>query len=229
MDDNTDLDQKESTDLALARKNMYGFLSRIFLSEPTMEIVEKVRNPEFLSNLSDMEFYGALGHFNTFSEGFNGDIDNLAADYSKLFIIPDKKYYVTPYESVFLTGMLSQAPTMKVKRIYDKNGLEISQDFDDFPDHIGIELEYMHFLCNTEAENWNSNRIEELKKCLTNEKEFLEKHLGVWVRNLGEKILNKSENDFYKGIAELLTAFIEYDKKIVNESILSVTKSKINQ
>jgi DMSO reductase family type II enzyme chaperone len=223
MVDNSELNQQESIDLALARRNMYGFLSRIFLSEPTSEIVEMLRNQIFLSNLSEMKFNGALEHFNKFSENFKGDIDALEKEYSKLFIIPDKKYYVTPYESVYLTGLLSQAPTIQVKRMYDKNGLEISKDFDDFPDHIGIELEYMHYLCNREAESWESNHEKDILKYQNNEKEFLEEHLGVWVKNLSEKILDKSENDFYKGIAELLIAFIEYDKKILYENIQSVT------
>jgi DMSO reductase family type II enzyme chaperone len=223
MEDNSELNQKESVDLAIARKNMYGFLSRIFLKEPTKDIVEILQNPDFLSNLSEMEFNGALDHFNRFSESFSGEIDDLEIEYSRLFIIPDKKHYVTPYESVYLTGMLSQAPTVQVKRIYDKNGLEISQDFDDFPDHIGIELEYMHYLCNKEAQLWDSKNKEDTIECLDKEKEFLEKHLGVWTQNLSEKILNKSENDFYKGFAELLTAFIEYDKKILNENLLSLT------
>jgi TorA maturation chaperone TorD len=222
MDDNTDLDKKESVDLALARKNMYGFLSHIFLSEPTEEIVDTLGNPAFLSNLSEMEFNGALGYFKSFSESLNGNIDGLGREYSRLFIIPDKKYYVTPYESVYLTGLLSQAPTVQVKRIYDKNGLEISSDFDDFPDHIGIELEYMHYLCKREAESWGSNDEENIIKYLNDEKEFLEKHLGVWVENLSEKILKNSENDFYKGVAELLTAFIEYDKRIISDNLQSV-------
>jgi TorA maturation chaperone TorD len=226
MDDKSDLEQKESVDLALARKNMYGFLSHIFLSEPTREIVDKLRNQVFLSNLSEMKFNDALEHFNRFSESFKGDIIALEKEYSRLFIIPDKNYYVTPYESVYITGLLSQAPTMQVKRIYDKNGLEISKDFDDFPDHIGIELEYMHYLCDREAKSWESNHGEDILKYLNNEMEFLEKHLGVWAKSLGEKILNKSENDFYKGIAELLTAFIEYDKKILYESIQSATIKK---
>jgi TorA maturation chaperone TorD len=222
MNNNSDL--REYIDLTLARKTMYGFLSRIFLNEPTKEIVEKVRNPDFLSNLSEMEFKGALDHFDRFSERFKGDLNTLSAEYSKLFLIPDKKYYVTPYESVYLTGLLSQAPTMYVKKIFDREGLEISQDFDDFPDHIGIELEYMHFLCGREAEGRESDKNEETLRYLNKEMEFINEHLLLWVPKLSEKILANSNHDFYKGIAFLLRSFIDYDRDLIREFIDSESR-----
>ena len=210
-------------ELARARRELYGFLARAFLDYPSEEIVKKVQGKAFLTTLSEMKFQDAFRHFSAFSGDFKGDLDALNSEFSKLFVIPTKRHYVTPYESVYLTGLLFQAPAIAVKRIYGREGLEISSEFNDFPDHIGIELEYMHYLCDKESEHWNSDTTTEAQRYLECEKEFLTEHLGVWTQKLSERILASSNSQFYLGFAELLRAFIDYDKMVIDDSIKSMT------
>ncbi len=207
-------DERELTE---ARKNIYSFLSRIFLEKPSQETINSILNKDFLANLPDAKDGNEPHPLKQFAASFNGDIKSLQDEYNILFVIPLKRTYVKPYESVYLTGLMLQEPTNCVKRFYGESGIDISETFPDPADHVGLELEFMKMLCEKEIDSLNEKNTEKTIKYLGLEKSFLEEHLLKWIPALVDEICEKSENYFYRGISIFLRDFIFFDKVQVDD------------
>ena len=152
-------DVTEKIQLAKARKNTYLFLSRIFLSKPTEEIVKSVLDEVFLSNIPNSDNDDEVHPLRKFANSFNGDITELGAEFSSLFVIPMRSTFVKPYESVYLTGLMNHEPTNQVKCFYKQARCEVSKENVEFEDHVGIELEFMGILCEKEIQGWVKKNI----------------------------------------------------------------------
>jgi TorA maturation chaperone TorD len=92
----------------------------------------------------------------------------------------------------------------------------------ELPTHIGVELAFMHFLCDSEAAAINDERAtvpldEETstESSISNyrklQSRFLQAHLNDWFPQLNRSIQAKAATHFYRGIAQLTEEFIASD------------------
>ncbi|MFQ5891202.1 MAG: molecular chaperone [Candidatus Methanofastidiosia archaeon] len=199
---------EELHQMTLARGKIYKFLSFIFLKEPSKDVIEKLKDREFLSNLKEL-FGHSSSHLEKFLKEFDGNCKALKQEYVSLFLAPSARY-VAPYESVYRTGLLWGNSTIDVLKCYERAGVVISKECKEIPDHLGLELEFIHFLCGREAETLENSR-EEALKFLNLQKEFLQNHLMSWVSEVCDEIEKKTKSEFYKGIASLTSEFVKRD------------------
>lgn len=207
------MDLKE---LAKARGNVYRFLANLFLEEPSPALLEKFSDEPFLSSLSDI--FGKNSGIDLMKDA--RDMADLELDFSNLFIVPNEKY-LKPYESVYLdertvgtkvaSGLVSGESSLAVKRSYKEAGAKINVK--ELPDHIGLELEFLHFLCT--SENWDNK--EEALRYIGLEKRFLKEHLLKWVDEFCDNMAGNATTDFYKGLAQITKMFVLGDLRTVNE------------
>lgn len=209
--------------LAEARGGIYRFLSSLYLEPPSEEMLKKIR--EELEELGSL-FPSSIEHFKVFFNEHNGDVKRVRQDFMDLFMVPTKKY-VTPYEAVYMDkrivndqvvlGLLVGSSTGSVKRTYEKMEMELSSECKELPDYIGLELEFMSHLCRKEKKAEEEGNRDRVGFLLSVEREFIRDHLGKWVPMLCERVFEKAETGFFKGLAQLTKEFIERDYNTVSD------------
>ncbi len=154
----------------------------------------------------------AAQHISNMKEeaGRKNHFEELKADYAKLFVGPFT-LLSPPYGSVYLDRerKVMGDSTVKLKRVYRKAGVDISEDFHDAPDHIVAELEFMYFLIFKEVEALGESDLGRAIDFLNQQKAFLTDHLCAWVPQFTEKLKEEAETEFYKNLAGVTRAFLE--------------------
>jgi TorA maturation chaperone TorD len=223
---------------AQARADMYAFLAAVYLYPPTPDLIQRLTAGDFLEELcslfgeetvTDLKTFAAKAHPDT-------DFDDLDQEYMNLFAVPTGRY-VTPFEDVYqgqtVEGMLKRGPLMgeraiAARRIYRQAGADMDRACKELPTHIGVELSYMSFLCEREAA---AIRDEEEQKPPDEEKravadsvryrelqiKFLNEHLNAWFPQLSLAIKANAKSLFYRGMARITEAFLDYDTAGLSE------------
>lgn len=135
--------------------------------------------------------------------------EELAVAHAKLFVGPFE-LQAPPYGSLYLESRkrLMGDTTMEVLEMYQRAGLVLSSDFQDAPDHIAAELEFMYFLIAKELQALRMGDREAAFGYLKMQREFHDKYLRPWIEPFGERIRTTSEHEFYTLLAESLSMFI---------------------
>ena len=135
------------------------------------------------------------------------ELELLRVDHAKLFVGP-YKLLTPPYGSIYLEdGKLMGQSTMQVKNLYAEEGLEFV--LKEAPDHVTVELEFMHFLINKTIETQDkSDHGEEL--CYQQKQySFLAGHLGQWLSRFAAKVEEVAQTDFYRTLGNVTRRFGE--------------------
>lgn len=134
--------------------------------------------------------------------------NKLKEDYYSLFF----PLYVVPVESVYkewtnvedVTGAMKGEkgyimgdPAVEMLHRYKMLSIEIPQVYKDTPDHIALLLEYASLLCE------NVYREERAG--------FVLSHLS-WAEDLRDDIYKNSESIFYRAVADITVAFLQYER-----------------
>ncbi len=114
-----------------------------------------------------------------------------------------------PYEG-FYCGKPRSIVMLEVSKFYDCFGLHVSREEGrrEFPDHISIELEFLHFLTYKEAHSVGTDDEKMLKGYLLAQKDFLERHLIQWAPKFCFKLQNSEGMPFYTQLAQIMSRFI---------------------
>lgn len=195
------------------RSKVYGILALAF-SFPT-------QGPKALHEeiLGASEYLGALegARFPQETTEDSQLLERLRAEYLRLFVGPGH-VPCPPYESVYRTdrpvwqrGLVMGPSTADVRRRYAEAALTISKNYRDLPDHVSVEMEFMHFLCAEESKLTELGNIDESAKMRKMQRDFLEDHIMPWTGNFAERILNSTDSSFYKAAANLLRAVVKSD------------------
>lgn len=114
------------------------------------------------------------------------------------------------YESAY-TGyrddMCSRDIYEDLLRFYEHFKIKLNDSEKDYPDHLAVELEFMAFLANKEAEALDLGK--DAGPYHLAQLDFLERHLNKWVPKLDEKIQKKLNEPFYKGASAFMTEFLK--------------------
>jgi TorA maturation chaperone TorD/Pyruvate/2-oxoacid:ferredoxin oxidoreductase delta subunit len=139
----------------------------------------------------------------------NGD---LTGAHNRLFVGPLPPL-AHPYESVYRTpeARLMGEVTTQVRRAYAEAGLAIAEECRQLPDHLTIELEFMAFLANEEANALEQRNDDLACAILERQAAFLRDHLTRWVPEFSHRVVSAGESDFYSTAATTLAAFVVQD------------------
>lgn len=139
----------------------------------------------------------------------------LDREHLKLFVGPGR-IKCAPYESShrkdrpnFEKGLVMGPSTADVRRRYAEAGLEFSKHYTDLPDHIAVEMDFMHYLCNEESKLLQQGNHHEAKRLRKLQQEFLDAHLKPWVETFADCVLRSTDSQFYKAAANLLKVFMK--------------------
>ncbi len=141
------------TETATDRAAFYLCLARAFLppQEPAAYNAIKLHLADDLGELAATLNYPAAGHLRNLRQAVAHIPDHLTLlqGYSKLFLAPPVP--VSLNAGLYLDGAVMGRATLALEKCYREAGLERAGDFHDLPDHIALQLQFVAYLCASEA------------------------------------------------------------------------------
>lgn len=193
-------------DKLLEKANIINFLGAYYC-EPDEEVFYNDEiNKVFLENIS--KFDNELVEYanNIVEKVKKYSVTELLQEYTKIFLGPFDTI-AHPYASVYLDGyILNGETTQKILHFYNHCGLLFEEDVKDLPDNIVVMLQFLHYLLICEMQgnekfpeiNWTEKR-----------KEFINLYFKTWIPKFTDKIINGTQNEFYKNLALFTKKFFD--------------------
>ena len=157
---------------------------------------------ESLAQGTQLELQENLNKLKSIINSYDG-IDSLCEalneEYVGLFISHREGIAAPLYESCY---EYENAPLMgpsatRMKTLLETAGLTISNDLNEPPDHLSIELEYLYFLLNTAEEDEKSGTLSEAS-------EFASEIMFPWIERFYKKLAAASPESLYTVSAHIL-------------------------
>lgn len=192
------------------RSNLYGFLAAVFRAEPTPALLRGIRETAFKRAL---EVAGVELDVDPAGETDDAFLDALAIEFTRLFIGPG--VHVPPYAAVHLGdewASLWGPDTVWVKDFIEAAGFAYRTGYHDLPDHVSVELEFMHELTAKEAAALEASDMTEAARLQAIESTFVNDHLARWIPAFCDRVAGHAERRFYRGLANLTKDFIEAER-----------------
>ena len=119
----------------------------------------------------------------------------LRAEYDALFVGQGRPK-IWLYESYHLNGRVPGPATFRVKSLYEQAGLESGSA--ELPDHAALELAFLAYLCDMEAQSGESD-------WRTARRLFIKNHAGRWLPNVGRALMD-CEYPAWRAVGHVLNA-----------------------
>jgi TorA maturation chaperone TorD len=129
----------------------------------------------------------------------------LGVDWTRLFRGISPNYGPTPpYEGVYQGGQRDPVEVLRlINAIYHENGVTIGEESPNRPDYIGLELDFLRFLAEREAEAWEQEEEGLAQSYAEKGRAFFQEHLGAWAWKFCDHALEHARTDFYRGFLRL--------------------------
>ena len=202
-------------DEIIARSNIYGLISRILLQELDVETLETLKTDptvlEFLPHWNEWEKRTTVPDQQLLEEYLNPDFVNL----SILHLVPYETFY-TRADQMIETGGAN--PVTDIYSAYDfvvDYGIArvVSAD------HIGIELEFMHHLCEAQSKALEKEDTDAAKELMAIQHEFLNTHLLKWAPLYLINVKYEARTPLYYDAAEMALEFLLSDNEALTGAL----------
>ncbi len=120
-----------------------------------------------------------------------------------------------PYGSLF-TAIDSDKrleEMLAIKEFYQRNGVDIADSFDDLPDHLCVELEFMQLLCFREKEVADEGDQDVLAGIRATQVEFLDRFLLPFAGRLAEIGIQSAPENPYSQLLEVTRCFLNQHRR----------------
>jgi TorA maturation chaperone TorD len=173
----------------------YKVLALAFNS-PTEQLVDALRATEF--------FGAALPE--------HADVESLLREHTRVFSLTVAGG-VAPYQLEYGDpGAFSKTQRMAdIAGFHKAFGVELMAQ--ERVDHIGAELELMHWLVSKEQRGVEAGRDEQVQVCRDAATKFMDEHLGRWAPFFAELLTLAARHPFYEALGEALGEFIDQECK----------------
>lgn len=203
---------------AKARRNLYSFLSRVYLREVDRPFLDLLKGADTVETLKG---YGFRFYDDLLTKSEETILEDLAVEFASLFLVSPGRY-LSPYESV-QTGRENQLggeAATKTMLFYKSAGFSIPEGCNLFPDHFAIELEFMGHLCGKEADALMDENKTAAAAAKQHQREFFTSHLGRWYKPFLNNV-EKVAHPFYREMSSLAKGFIYSEGGAISETVLA--------
>ena len=220
------LNRNELSETACARSNVYHFLAEFYLRSPEEAGFDRLLSNDIVASLP--EIFGetlSVRRLTYYIERLRSNTNHMKKvilDYHNLFTIPGS-LYLTPNESCSRKKNAGSTSgrvwdEITIKGINSRVGADVTGKSLELFDQIGVELQFLGFLCRREAKAWKTRHERALK--LTGwEAGFIQDHLGPLLPEICSKMNRLARTDFYRGIAAITQAFVEKDFSLLQNQL----------
>ena len=204
-------------DEIIARSNIYALLSRLLLQELDSDVLETCITDktilEFLPNWTKWEERLSVPSKKLLEEYLNPDFTNISL------------LHLTPYETFYTRAdqMIEVGGANPVTDIYSAYDFVVDYEVARVvsSDHIGIELEFMHHLCEAQLKAFQDGDDEAAVEAQRAQLNFLTTHLVAWAPLYLINMKYESRTPLYYDVAEMTLEFILSDNEMLTK-VLSV-------
>ncbi len=195
-----------------ARSNIYALLSRVLLQELDNEMLDLILKDkevrDFFPSLKEWKILESADNKTLLEQHLNVDFANI----SLLHLVPYETFY-TREDQMIETGGAN--PVTDMYHEYDyivdfEKARAVSAD------HIGVELEFMHYLIEAEIAAATAGDKEAVKHLQFAQKTFLNKHLLKWAPMYLINVKYESRTPIYYDAAEMCLEFILADNEYLS-------------
>jgi TorA maturation chaperone TorD len=185
--------------------SLFNLLRQVFLKEPTKELIEGISKVELPSDADDEISHGLklmIESVRGNSHRLNDWAEELAIEYARLFVGP-KNPPALPYASFYLSESrsLMTDETIDVRKRYLEAGMAVKELYSVPDDHIGIETEFLYDLTRRMIEHFEKGQREEASRLFECRSDFMRGHMALWVPFFTGKVMDSTQEDFFKGAA----------------------------
>ncbi|MBQ9030256.1 MAG: molecular chaperone TorD family protein [Parasporobacterium sp.] len=211
--------------LSKARSILYRFLGSVYLmeiDETMLKALKKIRFPEVEGDEdADMDLregYALMQQVISRTEV--PDLDDLAADYAKVFLAAGDAAGLAafPYESVYVDKkhQVGGSTAMKMKALYLERGYEPDPAmYRTMDDTLGLMLEYMGILCEELTQALEKGDEKKAEQLFAEQEQFVPKHLTNWIFSFTSDVMKFAGTDFYKAIAKITNGFMKKETALL--------------
>jgi len=143
------------------------------------------------------------------------DRRELEAEYFELFEVTRKKAPCPLYESFYRDEDRNETMAELV-RFYNFFGLTLGTSAREMPDHLKVEMEFLHYLTFLESAYFHDESAPD--SLLKAQHDFHKRHLQCWTGQLWDRIYHQ-ESQYFRSITDLARAFITVDQEYAAERI----------
>lgn len=202
-------------DEIIARSNLYALLSRILLQELDDTTLQTVKTDptvlEFFPHWNDWEHRLSLPNAQLLEEYLNPDFVNL----SVLHLVPYETFYIREDQMIETGGA---NPVTDMYSAYDfVVDFEVARVVS--PDHIGIELEFMHHLCEAQHKALEAEDTDAVKELMEVQHRFLNTHLLKWAPLYLINMKYEARTPLYYDAAEMALEFVLSDNELLTAAV----------
>ncbi len=199
---NNDLKQQQ-----IARINLYALISRLNMLEVDEGLLKSIEEDEnilsFFPTFEQWDKRKQLSRKELIERYLNVDFTNLYM----LHLIPYESFY-TREDQMMETG--GENPVVQLFNDFDFR-VELDKARVMSADHIGVELEFMYKLCESELKALENGDYKAAGEIARIEYDFLKEHLLEWAPMYLMNVKNEAGSAFYFDLADLTLEFLLSD------------------
>lgn len=203
-------------DEIIARSNVYGLLSRILLQELDTELVQTLKSDETV-----LEFFP---HWEKWSERLSIPNQQLLEEYLNPDFVNLSVLHLVPYETFYTRSdqMIETGGANPVTDIYSAYDFVVDYEVARVvsADHIGVEMEFMHHLCEAQKKAIEDGDDEASKELLSVQHNFLKTHLIQWAPLYLINMKYEARTPLYYDAAEMALEFILSDFEMLDKLVV---------
>lgn len=195
-------------DKATARQDLCRFLSACYY-EPAPEFEEEKLFDSIVIAAERLDPQLAAMALQLREAFAANDLQTLLVDYTRLFLGPIDTL-AKPYGTFWLPAPAPQEdnPPPAVLEIYSEGGFDIDDEFQELPDHVAVELEFLYLLAFAQNQARQAGDGDALAASERLQKRFLNEHLGAWIGPFAAAVRSGAQTPFYKELAALTESFV---------------------
>ena len=198
-----------------ARSNIYALLSRVLMQELDDEMLNMIVKDqavrEFFPSLKDWEVLEKEDNKTLLEQHLNVDFANI----SLLHLVPYETFYTREDQKIETGGA---NPVTDIYNEYDYI-VDYAKARVVSSDHIGVELEFMHYLIEMEIKAAEANDEDAVKHMRFAQKTFLNKHLLQWAPQYLINMKYEARTPLYFDAADMALEFILSDNEYLTSQI----------
>lgn len=206
-----------SNENAIRRAQVYGFLAETFLypRENWTEDAALVADIAAATGLSVTHY--DLRHTADSLRSLAASLPDLQAAHRYTFGIAGSLCYETEYG---LPHEYRQSQEMAdIAGFYRAFGFNLGGQKRERPDHVAVELEFMHILALKEAYALETGIPEHLEICQAAQGKFLHDHLGRWIGLFAQGVAHNAPDSLYVALAQFTADFVQADAERLGVSL----------
>ena len=205
--------QEDLKNQQLARINIYALVSRILMSEVDEELLELI-----VKDKNILSFFPAFEKWEKRKKMTNKELieKELNVDFTNLFLL-----HLIPYESFYVRDdqQMETGGDNPVQKLYNDFDFTIELDKARVmaADHIGVELEFMHTLCDAQMKALEDGEEKIALEIAQIQYNFLKEHLLEWAPMFLLNVKSEAGTALYFDVADLALEFMLSDFEYLSE------------